>query len=297
MAALAVLWKWGILRERFAAVPWGKEVLPFASGVVQLFSGSSTYRYLAGADSSAWLIPLQDGLMAILLLASLVMMGSMARNKNSSYFATARVLLMGGIVAVVGFFIVVGAPGLAPESARYGLWMIAPVTLLFSIAVANLRRSQMGAVALCTLLLAAFWWQYFRVFTTSGGQADPTFQTARTEPKQAALQLILQKQTPGRTCVIAASDWWVYWPIKYLAFNENHVAVLSGDAMNTREGGALLSRAMQNGDAWFVEFSAMQASANLKAALQAGGFACAEYSTPRADGASVLTILHPLSRR
>ena len=112
-----------------------------------------------------------------------------------------------------------------PHSAAYGR----------GVAIAWEAASQRGRVALAAAallgwpLLADFHAHYFRFVEQSGGQAHLTFRTGAVEPKQAALQYILDSAKEAGTAAeaegrrekgelwIVCSEWWNRWPIRYLA--------------------------------------------------------------------------------
>jgi hypothetical protein len=113
------------------------------------------------------------------------------------------------------------------------------------------------------LPLADFHAHYFRFIEQTGGQSHLTFRTAEVEPKQAALQYILQqatrrtefipfnRQNDGLDIWIVCSQWWNRWPIRYLALPERGVRVPDPEEI---AASADYRRALAEGRVWFVEF-------------------------------------------
>jgi hypothetical protein len=301
---LGASWKWPFLQNRLFHTSWSEEFVPFGRGIASIFSGTSTYQYIPGHLSLTW-GTFQDSIAGMLLLnATFTLIFSFWRYPTDSNRRMEITVVLATLLGVLMFFILIGAAGFSPESSRYGLWLVAPGTLLLARTIKDISlRSvtaqcfiRMSTAALCILLLWGFWKQYFIVFESSGGNADPTFQTAATEPKFAALQLIRREQDTHRPFVIASTDWWAYWPLRYLSCDEKNLTMLSGDDLNSPEGTQKLSDAMKTGDAWFVEFASMTAGTNLKNALLKGGIHCRQYNIPRADGSPVLILLRPTAK-
>jgi hypothetical protein len=288
-------WKGAVLLASFGDAENTRAAVPFARGVFGLFSGTNAYRYLSlGMDAH---FPVQDLIAA--LLVGLTFTAGFIFTLRRSWRPCERVLCCALVIGLLLFWGVMGAAGLAPSSERYALWMVLPSVLLFTRTGAVLCRLwpraalplRWGFIALCCLFLVGFQRQYFRVFLRSGGHADPTFQTGRVEPKWAAWQIILEKQRRDRSFVVASSDWWVFWPMRYRAYGTPNLTMLHGDEMNSEAGAAKISRALKSGDLWFAEFSNSLTLSNLKAGLQQGGVEYQEYSASAADGRPVVTVL------
>ena len=100
--------------------------------------------------------------------------------------------------------------------------------------------------------MTSFYVNYFREFAITGGRSHLTYVTAATEPKQQALEQILAR-APGPTRVaIVTQQWWLVWPIAYLATERPNVSVSMGLAM---EPDPAFQEALGNGRLFFVEFA------------------------------------------
>src|SRR5690606_16280330 len=99
-----------------------------------------------------------------------------------------------------------------------------------------------------------------------GGLSHRAFRTAATEPKQAAFDLIQTHREPGSSVEIVAGEWWLYWPLCYLALGEEqtHVTGLAGDWDPGAAG--LAADRKERSETWYVEFTGSKAeAANLRA--------------------------------
>ena len=92
--------------------------------------------------------------------------------------------------------------------------------------------SSIGTASLAAAaLLGSFYVNYFRAFATTGGRSHLTYITAPIEPKQQALSHILGRSAGSARVEIATRQWWLYWPIAYLATPHPTVSVrLDADA-------------------------------------------------------------------
>lgn len=298
VALLLVLfgrWKGVALLASFHDAANTRAAWPFVLGVLRLFSGTNVYRYISQGTGANF--PAQDLIAALLIGFACV--GGLFFSLRGLWTRSERVLFCAWTAGLFLFWAMLGTSGLAPNSERYALWMVLPGALLFSRTIAALVRLHPrtalplrgGFLVLCFLMLAGFQQQYFQVFLRSGGQADPTFRTGTVEPKWAALQIVLEKQPRNRPFVIASSDWWVFWPMRYRAYGTPNLTMLHGEEMNSRDGAAKISRALKSGDLWFAEFSNSLTLSNLRAGLQQGGVEYQEYSAPAADGRPVVSVL------
>jgi hypothetical protein len=299
-----LFWKGSFLETRLHNFRGIKEIGPFLLGSAQLFSGTSTYRYIPGSVNEG--IQFCDLAVGLLIGAGIVSV--IWRWRKNACAAGEIGLLLGLAVGVPGFWLILGPAGVSPENARYALWMIAPCTLLVARSASAFMEQKpsggmfvkSGVLILSALLLFGFWTRYFAFFLTTGGAADPTFRTGPREPKLAAAELILKKQSArhntGQPFVIASSDWWVYWPMRYYSVGVPHLTMLLGDEMNAPANARLMSTALQRGDLWFAEFSSLKNTANLRAGMKQGGIRFEEYTTRGYDDQPVITVFHLYQR-
>jgi hypothetical protein len=143
--------------------------------------------------------------------------------RHRSVVDGALVIAWAGMIGL--FFVVAGPEALRPNFERWGLCLIAPATVIVARGIAgwldakpHLRAWTIGAsAAIAAGLLGAFYLDFFRVFETTGGRAHVTLVTAQPEPKQQALDHILAARAGTDQVIVVAQQWWLYWPIAYLA--------------------------------------------------------------------------------
>ena len=61
---------------------------------------------------------------------------------------------------------------------------------------------------------------YFWPLSSRGGDAHVTFRTGVVEPKAAAYEFIRTRTAAEPAVTVLADDWWLYWPMRYLALPE-----------------------------------------------------------------------------
>ena len=136
---------------------------------------------------------------------------------------------------LAGFFVVAGPAALQPHFERYGIVLVAPSVLVASRGIVwwlsrepGRRASAQLAVGACGwLLLATFWVNYIRCFEVTGGNSHLTFRTAMVEPKAQALRIIQTESAASCATWIVADDWWLYWPLRYLAGRDTKLHVVN----------------------------------------------------------------------
>lgn len=234
------------------------ELAAFSLHVARLFSGSTAFEFLSGgiaATGGAHAAYIQQTALDVLMgvLFALVAWAAIRSHRRCANPVQSS-LLWGTGLALLGFYLFAGSAALAPHFERYGIWMIAPVVLIASRSAVwwmspTTRFSRLTAPLLLLLgwsALALFHADYFAVFSRTGGTSHRTFRTAATEPKQAALDYILKSGDPARPITIITSEWWLYWPIQYLALPERNVSVFST---------CNLPPQLPAGETWRVEFA------------------------------------------
>lgn len=209
----------------------------FITNLGRLFSGATVCQYFSGAiqpgssvalktlgsrsdfflyDAGAWLV-------AGWLLMGL---GRGAWPLRPEWLCIA----FGWAGSLFGFWLVAGPGGVAPNFERYAIWTIAPAAILVSSAIDGwLARGERVSKLSTVLALAIAWAMLFGYqvncldfIRQTGGQSHRTFRTAAIEPKEAALAFIRGNSAAGRNVRIVTSEWWLYWPMRYLAFGDAH---------------------------------------------------------------------------
>lgn len=206
----------------------------FVLNYLRLLSGATVYRFIAGslADSVEW-PGLRDvdmfDIVALLLVA--VCSCGFVRSLSQRPGPLDRALAWGFGFSLAGFYLVAGPAALQPHHERYAIVLIVPSVLVLSrgmvwwLSVRPHPTTHWCMVAVGWLLLGSFWFYYLRPLETTGGDAHLAFRTAAMEPKHAAIRAI-QHAAPGRPVWIVADDWWLYWPLYYLAAGDANLHVV-----------------------------------------------------------------------
>lgn len=252
-----------VLVARLSAVP------DLAVLYAHFFLGETVYQYLAGSHS--WLTWPARGEAMLLWLILVAAITAVWRSWKTEGRAEDWVLVTTWSLSLAGFALVGGPGALQPGFERYALCLIVPgctlaaraASLAVPAAVAVpfplARKSGQSwgtSVALAVYSLAGwiflgdFCQHYFVFICQTGGQAHLTFRTASVDPKQAALDYIQRHHGPGLVDV-AASQWWTYWPLRYLALRDEQIQILGPE--NTWWA-ARPNRRSTNGREWYVEF-------------------------------------------
>lgn len=185
----------------------------------RLLTGQTVYQYVVGTDfgRARELIDFAT----ILLLAGMTAYGLSSLIRRP--FGREAGVVAGWLATLLGFFLIAGNGAITPQFERYALCLIGPTVIALAVLVRELGGREarllfpLGiSASLAMLLLAGFGQFYVRALEMNGGLAHRTFQTGSVEPKQAAFDAI-QAEAAGRPTRVIAEDWWLYWPIAYLA--------------------------------------------------------------------------------
>ena len=205
----------------------GSQWLEFAANNVRLFNGITVYHYFSGARP--WALPYDAGvvLAAVLVLCGFVLAAARRRS------ALDAGLIAGCAGTWLLFYAFAGPQALRPHAERWGLCLLVPASLVLARGagawiehVPRLRWVSIGTASLAAAaLLGSFYVNYFRAFATTGGRSHLTYVTAPIEPKQQALIHILGRSAGSARVEIATRQWWLYWPIAYLATPHPTVSV------------------------------------------------------------------------
>jgi len=180
---------------------------------------------------------------------------------------------------------------------------VAPTTLLLArgAVLAYRAASPRGqwvlaaAPMLGVVFLADFQAHYFGFFRETGGRAHATFHTGPVEPKQGAVRWIAgQRSAAGNQAKptwIVTSEWWNYWPLRYLASDRPGLRVLTWEEA---EGQGGFRTALGQRRVFLVEFAGSPAAGR---ALARAGELCPGIDFRRHlvrgyGDAPVLSVLH-----
>ena len=223
----------------------------FTLDLTRLFSGATIYRFISGgvqSDAFGWC-----DVIAWCLVAFAVY-GLIKRIENADDLLDLR-LAVGVLLSLAVFFVVAGPRGVQPHLERYAIWTIVPISLAVSRGVSWWLRPEFryrsvalaAGVSVAVGLLFGFERLYFQVFDTTGGDSHLAFRTADIDPKQRALQHILNHRRTDRTSLIVSESWWTYWPLAYLASASDNVRVADGRKFDANPSD------FDGSDLWFVE--------------------------------------------
>ena len=240
------------------------ELGQFAGSYLQLFSGTTVFRFISGAGTSTavsgWFeYTTVAGEVGFALLAIVALCGEVRRLSGATS-STETCLVASWLTMLGAFFVVAGPQAIAPHFERYGVCLIAPAALVLARGLAWwLEPRHAGSAKFAVVLAVAAWlWplsfgvNYYQCFMGTGGLSHHTFRTAAVEPKLAGVLTVLNHRRPAEPIVIVCHDWWSYWPVAYLAFDAPQSRVLTWKSWrrNHRQRNAGRSE-----DVWFIEFS------------------------------------------
>lgn len=232
----------------------GAQWFEFAANNARLFNGITIYHYFSGARPATALYDIAFVVVVLILLWGLLTKPAALRDPRD------YALMAACAVMWTGFYVFAGPKALRPHAERWGLCLIAPAALLLSRGLAGwidtrprLRWPAIAAAALlATSVLGSFYVNYFNAFLTTGGRSHLAYVTAAVEPKQQALEKILAMSGVDDGVTIVTQQWWLYWPIAYLATPHTGVAVNTG-ALDERAPD--VQQSLRSGRLFFVEFA------------------------------------------
>ena len=303
LTVMSVVVAWPVLPRVAANIGALENYTAFVQRFGDLFTGATIYEYISGSlvsaresSGSAVRIGLESLSIVVAGLASFALFNSIRRGKS----AADAWLVAGWAASVAGFFAVAGPSAIAPHFERYAICLVAPTVLLLGRALDWWMRptTQLSAATAPMLLVAAafvlstFKSQYFHEFKQYGGRSHLTFRTAASEPKQQAMHLIAQAREPGLPLLIQTSEWWLYWPLQYLAYAHNDVKV---ELRSPDDPRPLDQQALVEMETWIVEFAAEEAGWRVQRAWAAMGSNHAsgaeQYSIYDAGGRDLLVLI------
>jgi hypothetical protein len=194
-----------------------------------LFSGITVYRYVVGDPVG---LILHRVIIFFVLIGLLLALFWGARTTRDARITT---LSAGLAASVIPFLIIAGPDGLRPGSERYALFMVAPVLVLLSAALA--RPFNVASTAglwfaplLGSLALTGVWLNYFEPLRVFGGEARDSFagwayRTAAIEPKTQVAQWVRECVGQRDTVTLWAEGFWMAKPLQYYLFYEPKISV------------------------------------------------------------------------
>jgi 4-amino-4-deoxy-L-arabinose transferase-like glycosyltransferase len=235
-----------------------------------------------------------------------------------------RLAVIAGLaLAILGLYVVGGPEVIRPHRERYGMCLYAPTILVAAILFTSaipaaddgrrrlLRLACLGLVlAGCWGFLLAFKVSYLDTLRATGGDSHLTFRTAAIEPKQQALRIILDEvarsgsvQTRKRgdrqaVIPVVAENWWLYWPIQFLAGRNREIKVmplvdLASRGPSTAEAGERALAAFSAGG-YAVGFADGEIEQVIASRFPAGRLR--RWDVPDSAGRRVIAVYHVRSQ-
>lgn len=206
-----------LVTERLTTAPaW----YSLGAGVVSLLSGA-TSAAIAGPPPRY----LSLGANLIVLLAIVCACIGYWRARHDVVAKRMAWLAAGFVASIISFHVVGGPRALEPGSERYAMFLVVPLTIVCAGGLGLLNRKgwAIGGV-LCGALAAVLTCGYFLPLMTEGGRHG-AFRTGPIEPKLAAFEFVNADSRGAEVVAVFAEDWWLYWPIRYLAWHERRLYV------------------------------------------------------------------------
>ena len=189
-------------------------------GFVRLFSGVTTALDFSGPIDPR-LLQFSDLVVIAAAVAAIVVAWTTRRAAPPPWSAW---LLAAVGVGLIAYHVVAGPQSLQPGFERYATCLIVPIAILCGVTLDALvgRARRLGNAASAVLwstLALVLAVGYFVPLAARGGDGPhhEAYRTGAEEPKLAAFRFI-ERDSRGLTPVaVFAQDWWLYWPIRYLA--------------------------------------------------------------------------------
>ena len=255
---------WHLLAVSVTRLHGPAELVPFCENYLRLLCGATVFEYISGANLASGSLAALAWLPFVCKLAFggvVVVAGlGVVRRLANEAAAVDVSLLIGWGTMLLGFALVAGAEAIVPHLERYGICLVAPGALVISRGLAWWVEPERPHARLAAWSLAiagwffpvAFYLGYFELIERSGGLSHRAFRTATVEPKQAAFRRIVALSDRTRPIEIVTSEWWLYWPLEYLALAEPNVRVRGLSADLDPEARQPSTAAVQT---WYVEFA------------------------------------------
>ena len=268
----------------------GSQWFEFAANNARLFNGVTSYHYFSGARPAT--VPYDTGFVVLVVAAFCGLLLTPSSRRSPLDYG----LIFACAATWIGFYAFAGPEALRPHFERWGLCLIVPATLFLARGVTawieSMPRMRWLPIAAAALLaatvLTSFYVNYFREFATTGGRSHLTYVTAATEPKQQALEQILARSAGPGGVTIVTQQWWLVWPIAYLATAHPNVSVSRSLAVERQPG---FQEALQSGRLFFVEFVGTPELAAEIEWIRARGLRSSSTTVRDASGRDLLEIL------
>jgi hypothetical protein len=207
------------------------EAVTFARLYADLIAGPTAYRYMTGSmpDLAAWLHVLGFGLAALLVLHTAW------RTRHDRSRAIDRAVLLALLASLALTYLLGGLRIVLPHTERYAMFLTVPSCYVLAAcadAIASTQeraaRVRLGVAALGAALLLSFQVGFFDALQRPDPGRANAFRTGDVDPKAQAFAAIQQGRARDKTTVVLVEDWWIYWPVRYLAGPEPIAITIAG---------------------------------------------------------------------
>lgn len=206
---------WGAIAcENLANIIDGWE---FAANFGRMFSGPGIYLYASVDGMTLWPYDLAGGIVGFAMVIGLHRVLS-GRPTDCDW-----ALIVPWIPSIILFYAISGSSSIGP-GRHYGIWLVVPTALILARIIAQGLASQIARkpVLLASsvagyLVLATFQTHYLEEFDRTGGRGFRNFTTSQTDPKAAAIALILERAPKEGPITVVSYDLWCNLPLRYFA--------------------------------------------------------------------------------
>jgi hypothetical protein len=191
-------------------------------GVTSLLSGVTSAAAIAGQPPPGLRVVANAAVVAAFAVAA----AGYWRSRAVGHAPRMARLAGGLVLSIVAFHIVAGARAFEPGAERYAMFLVVPSAMLCAAGLGWLGRpGSIAGAMLCAALAAMLSFGYFLPLVREGGTSHSTYRTGAVEPKLAAFEFVNAHSRDAQVVVVFAEDWWLYWPIRYLAWHERRIHV------------------------------------------------------------------------
>jgi hypothetical protein len=205
---------------------WGNFVLLYA----RLLSGDTVYRFIVGQGPGS---PGTGSDYLVLVVVAVILVAGLRALRHRFHWPTTG-LVAGWLASIVLLFLVAGPWALRPSLERFGIALIPATALALAVLLGRCfpdgsRKPffQASVAGLVLPLLAGFWLGYLRPLDRGDARPGAGIPTGLPALNQAALEAVARRSGSMRARVVA-EDWWIYWPIAYLAGPRSPLAIEPG---------------------------------------------------------------------
>lgn len=205
----------------------------FATGFLQLLSGDITSIFIAGrglgAASTISHSALALGLGGLAISAAI----SLVRRPDPLVAA----LCVGWCASVILLFLVAGSWAIRPGLERFAMPLLPLTALSAAVLIQRLMQRTIGQAVLAVIGiagLAGFTFSILQPLARGDARRADAVWIGLPSLNDKALRSVARSAPRGQV-VVVAEDWWIYWPLAYLAPTDRFTILSSDSATNPDE--------------------------------------------------------------